>query len=375
MNLLRRAHRKLPPRVQALLRPALFVLGSLRRHELRVIEGAERSGGEPLTIAYAGTPDLKDTLVKRAFAPGARERSLGTIPIWLSSRAIARLAPRADLVARRVPAHYEGLPRGEAFARLPAWVGMKIDLTDPECAAKGREKLARLRARAWKAGFAFEIATGEAAFVEFFDLLHAPYVRLRHGDGAALESREETLDGLRRGALSLLSVRRGGEAVAAGTVEFDGAAARFRHLGVRDGNPALLKEGAGDAVYSFVMDEARARGCRTLHLGRSRPFARDGVLEYKRMLGAFLFKDEYSSRGSLELAASRWSGGLRDFLADNPLIAEEPDGRRALYGFVSGGEKEARESAARWRARYCFKDTLGLRVFMTDGPVRRELPV
>lgn len=375
MNRLRRAHRKLPPRLQALLRPALFVLGSLRRHELTVLEGAERSGGKPLTIAYAGTPDLKDALVKRAFAPGATQRSRGTIPVWLSSRAIGQLAPRADLVARRVPAHYECLPRAGAFARLPAWVGMKIDLRDPACAAKGRQKLARMRGKSSKAGFTFAIASGEAAFAEFFDRLHAPYVRLRHGESAALEGREETLAGLRRGALRLLTVRRGDEAVAAGTVEFDGPTARFRQLGVRDGDPALLESGAADAVYAFVMDEAARRGCATLHLGSSRPFARDGVLEYKRMLGAFLFKDENASRGSLELAALRWSGGLRDFLGENPLIAEETDGRCKLYGFVPGGDEEARKRAAWWRARYCFKDTLGLRVFMTDGPVPRELPV
>lgn len=369
MNLLRRVHRGLPPRVQALLSPALFALGLLRRHELVIIEGAERSGGRPLRVAFAGTPDLKDTVMKRAFAPGATERSRGTIPVWLSSEAIGRLDPKADLVIRRVPAHFECLPRGRALARLPAWVGMKIDLRDPECAAKGREKLARMRARTRKAGFTFHEEDGEDAFVAFCDRFHAPHVRGRHGEGAALEDRAETLAALRRGAWRLLSVKRGGETVAGGTVEFDGATARFRQLGVRDGDPALLEAGAADAVYEFVLAQARERGCATLLLGGSRPFARDGVLEYKRMLGAFVYRRPEPSRGSLELLVRNLRPGLADFLADNPMIGEAPDGRLVLYGFSSGGAEKARERAEWLRPRYGFKGTLDVRVVPLDAAV------
>lgn len=363
MRRLQDLHRRLPPWVRRLLKPAFLLLGAGRRHELVLLEGTERSGGKPLSIAFAGPADLKETVLKRAFAPGAVERRLGAIPVWLSSQAVGERAPGADLVIRRVPAHYEGFGGKDVLARLPAWVRMQIDLKDEACLSRGKEKLARLRGKARKAGFTFAISDRDADFAEFYDRLHAPYVRDRHGEGASVQSREETLGKLRTCAWRLLTVRSGGELVAAGTVEFDGPTARFWQLGVRDGDPALLTAGAADAVYAFVMTEARERGCEVLHLGHSRPFARDGVLEYKRMLGAYVLNARDERRGSLELSLRRLTPGLGDFLAENPMIAFEEDGRYRLYGFVRGGRQEARERAEWWRPRYCFKETLGLRVF------------
>jgi hypothetical protein len=363
MRRLRDLHKKLPAWVHRALKPALRLLGTGRRHALVLLEGQERSAGKPLSIAFAGPADLKETVIKRAFAPGAVERPLGAVPVWLSSEGLAEHAPGADLVVRRVPAHYEGFREDEVLARLPAWVPMQIDLKDEACASRGKERLARLRSKARRAGFTFAISDRDAEFVEFYDRLHAPYVRDRHGEGASVQSREETLGKLRSRAWRLLTVRRGDELVAAGTVAFDGAAARFWQLGVRDGDPALLAAGAADAVYAFVMTEARERDCEVLHLGHSRPFARDGVLEYKRMLGAYVLDARDERRGSLELSLRRLTPGLADFLTENPMIAFESDGRCRLYGFVRGGRAEARKRADWWRPRYCFKDTLGLRVF------------
>lgn len=346
--------------------PARFVLGLARRHELVLLEGAERSGGKALCVAFAGGADIKGSLIMRAFGGRVMERPLGAIPVWLSSRAVAARAPEADLVVRRVPAHYECLPGRGVLARLPVWVRMRLDLRDPRCAARGKDKLARMRSKARKAGFTFEIARERAAFEDFYDRLHVPYVRDRHGEAASLQSRKATLAKLRTGAWVLLTVKREGEVAAAGTAQFSGAEARFWQLGVRGGERALLEAGAADAVYCYVEAEARARGCSTLHLGHSRPFARDGVLEYKRMLGGYVDGGD-ERRGSLELSVRRMVPALADFLADNPLIARESDGSCRLYGFVRGGAKEANERAEWLRSRYCFMDTMGLKVLSLDA--------
>jgi len=370
MRRLLNSRHSLPSWAQGLLKPAVFLLGAVRRHKLVLLEGRERSGGKPLKIAFAGRADLKDSLIKRAFGPGINERPLGEVPVWLSSRALAARTPEADLVVRFVPAHYEGLARKGVLARLPSWVRLQVDLRDEECIARGKEKLARMRNKARRAGFTYAMACREADFAEFYDRLHAPYVKDRHGDGASLQSREETLAKLRVGAWQLLTVKSGEEVVAAATVEFSGSTARFWQLGVRDGDPALLEAGAADAVYSFVVDEARARGCAILHLGHSRPFARDGVLEYKRMLGGYVLDSHDARRGSIDLSVRRMVPGLADFLVENPVIARDPDGRFRLYGFAHGGAQDARERAEQWRDRYCFKGTLGLSVFtLASTPV------
>lgn len=368
MRRLLQSRHSLPAWAQALLRPAVFLFGAFRHHELSLLEGTERSGGKPLRVAFAGPADLQDAVIKRAFGAGATARALGPVPVWLSSSAIAARAPEADLVIRFVPAHYEALPRKGVLARLPAWVRMQIDLRDEACLARGKEKLARMRNRARRAGFTYAFAGRETDFVDFYDHLHCPFVKDRHGEGASIQSREETLAKLRSGAWRLLTVKSGDTTVAAGTVEFDGVHARFWQLGVRDGDRSLLEAGAADAVYAFVLDEAVARGCATLHLGHSRPFVRDGVLEYKRMLGAYVANARDERRGSVDLSVRRLTPGADDFLTENPLIAHDPDGRYRLYGFTHGGREAARERAAWWRARYCFKETLGLSLFSLAGP-------
>lgn len=368
MRRLQTLRRSLPPWVQRCLSPAAFVFGALRRHELVLLEGPERSGGKPLSVAFAGPADLKDAVRKRAFGAEVKESPLGPVPVWLSSSALAARAPAADLVIRFVPFHYEGLSRRGVLARLPAWVRMQIALRDEACIARGKEKLARMRGKAKRAGFSFALASRESEYVDFYDRMHAPYVRDRHGDGASLQSREETLAKLMSGAWRLLLVKSGESALGGGTVEFDGKTARFWQLGVRDGDPALLEAGAADAVYTFVVDEARARGCEILHLGHSRPFTRDGVLEYKRMLGAYVLNSRDERRGSVDVSVRRLSPGASDFLVENPLIAHDPDGRYRLYGFTRGGREAARERADWWRARYCFKETLGLSLFSLAGP-------
>lgn len=365
MTLTRRLHRRLPPWAHRLLKPALAVAGLPRTQEFALLEGAERSGGKPLRLAFAGPADLKETVLKRAFAGGAAQRALGPVPAWLPSSALAARAPEADLIVRRVPAHYEGMPGRGVLATLPAWVPMRLDLKDPECAKRGKEKLARMRAKAKRSGFTMAAARRKTDFPWFYDRLHAPYVKGRHGEAASLQSREETMAKLRSGAWSLLAVRRGAETVAAGTVEHDGVRARFWQLGVLDGDRALLEAGAADAVYAGVIDDARERGCESLHLGHSRPFARDGVLEYKRMLGAYVSEGRDERRGAIELSVSRRGGGVDDFLADNPLIALEPDGRCGLRAFARGDADG--ERVRWWRDRYCFKNTLGLRIQSLDG--------
>ncbi len=52
-------------------------------------------------------------------------------------------------------------------------------------------------------------------------------------------------------------------------------------LGTRDADPALLRAGAIAAVYHAQITLAHERGCRRIDLGRVRPWASDGVYQYK----------------------------------------------------------------------------------------------
>ena len=353
-----------------LLDPARFLAGLVLRHSLYLLEGPERSAGKPLKILFAGPEDLRNSVLKRAFGPGASERYLGRVPLRLSCEAIAPRAPGADIVVRHTRHALEGLPRGSVLARLPAWVRTEIDLRWPECLARGKQKIARIGRATGRAGFSAERARSEAEFVDFYDAMHLPFVLSRHGQAASVQKRGEVLAGLRTGRVELLLVKKDGQVVAGGTVEFTGRRARFWQIGVRGGDPALIEAGAAGAVYYHVLSLCRERGTAVLNLGHSRPFVRDGVFEYKRMLGAYIASGWYSG---IDLAVPRLTPGAVDFLADNPLITLEADGRIGLRGYVCGGADEARALAARWRRMYCFMGTIGLRVFVLEDGGMREL--
>jgi hypothetical protein len=270
-----------------------------------------------------------------------------------------------------VPAAYEGLTRRGVLARLPAWVRIEIDLKDEACGTRGKEKRGRIRNKAKREGYAFGVARQESEFAEFYDRMHVPYVRDRHGDASSIQSREETLAALRGGGWELLTVSKDGVMVAGGTVQFAGDAARFWQIGIRDADPALLQAGAADAVYHHMLGEAAARGCRIMNLGHSRPFVRDGVLEYKRLLGGYVVDQRDERRGLIELSVPRAGPATADFLEENAMIALDPDGRYRLYGFVRDAG-QAEERARWWSDRYAFKGTLDVRVLTADGGAPTE---
>jgi SAM-dependent methyltransferase len=57
-------------------------------------------------------------------------------------------------------------------------------------------------------------------------------------------------------------------------------------LGTRDADPVLLRAGALAGVYRAQIELARARGLRRIDFGRVRPWASDGVYQYKWKWGA-----------------------------------------------------------------------------------------
>lgn len=350
--------------IKAVLRaafPLRFVLNLAKKHELVLLQGEERSGGKPLSLVCTDTAALKDYLLRRVFRDGARERSLGTAPPWLSSEKVRARAPEADLLFWYVRPALAGLSRAGVLARLPAWIPVHVDLQSPDCLARGKEKFTRSGNALKKGGFTADSTVAEADFADFYEKLFLPYVTSRHGENAVVQTRQETMAGRKRDGWELLAIRRDDVIVAGATVEFSGERARFWQMGVRDGDPALLAEGVSDFVYHHMIATCRARGVKILNLGSCRPFAADGVLEYKRRYGAFVSPEATEIRGFFDLEVLRPSPGADDFLAANPLIAHEPDGSRRLLGFARGTAEEVAAQTEKWRDRWCFNG-LGLRV-------------
>ncbi|MFA6004519.1 MAG: GNAT family N-acetyltransferase [Elusimicrobiota bacterium] len=249
---------------------------------------------------------------------------------------------------------------------------MHIDLQCPECLARGKDKSARSEKVLNKNALVLGRTRDPAEVEDFYYHMYLPLMRSRHGEDASIHALDKIQAGIRNGSWELLVAKRDGQTLAAGTVEFQGEIASFWHIGVRNTAPDLLAGRIADVVYYHVLTTCRQRGCKVLDLHACRPFTPDGVFEYKRRLGAYAQPQDLEHKHFLDLSILQPSPGAADFLSANPFIAQDPRGGYSLYGFAPGSQEDISARAQDWRERYCFKKTLGLRVFPLEGTIVRE---
>src|SRR4029078_10087814 len=72
--------------------------------------------------------------------------------------------------------------------------------------------------------------------------------------------------------------------------------------GVREGDPSLMRQKAGFAVFCLTIEWARTQGYLVFDAGRTGPFVHDGLQQFKRGWGLSPFPDP------LSLLAAVWLG-------------------------------------------------------------------
>jgi hypothetical protein len=329
---------KAPGRVRRMLRaigPLRFAVHAAREvlgrylRPVWLLEGNERGSGLPLRVLFAGQLENMNYLAHLAFAPTPVKTSLGRRGLW-------RLLPPgttwplrgADLLFLEMPERlrrrYE--KRFEFF--IPSWVGGEVDLAHArerwQRSRHAKEDLRRMRNRQ----MTIEVTRDAAAFEMFYSQMYLPYIRTTYGDRAFLMSREDMVAAHDHAELVFLKVH--GEAVIGQIVLYERTQVRAWSRGVKDGDRAHLKGGTMNALDYLLFQYLTGQGHRSVHMGASRPFLCDGVLNYKKRLGMRI--TDHGGRW-LALRYRADSPGARSFLAGNPFI--HADGQR-LKGAVFG---------------------------------------
>jgi hypothetical protein len=104
----------------------------------------------------------------------------------------------------------------------------------------------------------------------------------------------------------------------------------FPLLGVRDGDPALLRAGVAVATYALGFEWARRQGCSRVDMGRTSPLLNDGVQQYKRKWGLSPALDPLAHL----MAVWVGSDAARIAFARQPVLAEGDEG---LWLYAGGG--------------------------------------
>lgn len=278
--------------------------------------------GGRIAIVEIGREKLLRSLGTRLFGELPRATSALRLPLWSPTLIVD---PESDIVMAEVHRWMASRFRSAGWLIVPQsvrWQG-SLDAIPPKDSSHGLlENMRKVR----KQGFAIEQSSARADWEEFYSTMVGPQALARHGAGAWVPSPLLMKDFARKGILHLIT--RGGERVAGICTVPRGDTLWLAISGVRNGDPALLRLGAGVAILALTIEWARAQGFRALDAGRTGPFCNDGLQQFKRKWGLTPVVDPLS----LVAAVRVQSPAARQAFRREPVLVEEGTNLRVYAG-------------------------------------------
>jgi hypothetical protein len=196
---------------------------------------------------------------------------------------------------------------------IPVVVRGEVDIPLTVSNSSMKNDLRKIR----KNNLELEVTTEKSQLHRFYHDMYLPYITHRHGNRNVATSYDELMRYLESGTCELLLIKKEDEHIGGQVIVFEKNRPRLLIVGIKDGNPRYLKCGAGVAGYYLASSYLAKNGYRSFHLGGSRPFFKDGVLQFKKRRGLRLTSK--SKEGFLVKPLSP-SPGLKGFFIRNPFI-------------------------------------------------------
>ncbi|MFI0983628.1 GNAT family N-acetyltransferase [Streptomyces sp. NPDC021093] len=304
----------------------------------RAVWVKSRGGDGAPSLAYAGLPEgIHLTL---PFLEQRRGAAAETVRISSRHRWDRLSAEMAGSDTDLVVTGYDTrrarqLPQARSLT-LPFRVSLVVALGDgtdvlQRVSRKDRQQFARQqRSSRWT----LEVADSDADFAYFYDRMHMPTMRARHGDSARSEGRATAhAEIYRKGALFFL--RQSGERVVGALcrVQPAGRTLVLRLVGVADGDLAHYHGGTYTALFLYVLQWAARNGMARVDLGGCEPFISKGTFQFKRKLHPeVVLPANHFRHKRLHFTVVNDTEPVRRFLVENPVIALDAQNRlTAVY--------------------------------------------
>lgn len=309
------------PRLLRLATPLILIKRRLHPHQAVVerLTGKVRGADVDIEILCGLDKQIRHHVLKLIFEnPPAVAANFGRLNVLKVFRAPEEISAGAGLAL--MPAsesQHTWLDDGTWFS-LPEWVRGAISLPLSEevlrhDSVKTTNRLIR------RHGYEYVIKRDEKAFEEFYYRMHEPYIRSIFGnEGACLDSFLHKRAASENFELILVQKKsKPGEYLTGFLIIYDPEGPRLWSLGVRDANDDIVREGGISALYTFCFQYLTERGFTTANVGGSRPFLRDGILNFKRRRAQRIIACQWESFG---LKILRFTPGVKSFLLQNPFI-------------------------------------------------------
>lgn len=263
-----------------------FILRQLEL-DVYILQGISAVNGERFVTLYAGDKLRLRYLKKHLFDGEVKLVDHWRIPVWRLKILKQIMPENVDLVILEVSEVLRRIVKGESYLETPDSIQMVFCVSPQQDETQIIERM-KSRKEAFrqfrKAGFTMVEGDSVGDFDFFYDRMHVPYIKERHGECADIGGREAMCQLSRQSRLRFVCLPDGTR-VAGSISMLRGTVYHGLFMGVLDGNWDIVKGGAVAFIYYQEILEAHRLGARLFDGGEVMPFQGDGVFTNKRLWG------------------------------------------------------------------------------------------
>jgi hypothetical protein len=322
-----KAYINTPARIRFIYWPVAYLPGLIRYFlaDQWILTGLEVKNRNKMAIRYTGMEQNKNYLAHLAYGESCNEIYVGKKWLWQNFKKTK--GNQFDLTVTEIPSFLQGILNRKGRFLVPCWISSEIDISESvnDIVAKN-DSLKNECRKIRKYNLSYTVTNSMADLEEFYRNMYLPYMKVRYDKESFTEDYSGLKNCMRNGFL--IFIKNGEQVIAGNLVNLENNIPILRVMGVKDGNFNYLKMGAASATYFFTIQLLQQKGYRRIHLGSTRAFLNDGVLQYKKSWGMRFLK----AKTSLFLVEpiSKMSG-VNDFLLNNPFVCLKNNN---LYGTI-----------------------------------------
>lgn len=336
-----------------------------RRYRVSVclLNGHEQTSHQPVSILVFGDGTSRDYLSRLIFgnthsAPVTERHWIWNVP------GILKKHPVDMLVVSDTEKHLSRYGVSGDTLFIPDWVHGEIDFSHALARMKSSGHVKSDLRRIRKNGLEYEVTKSSSMFDEFYHRMYTPYISRTYGSLALLMSYERMKE--IEDKSELLLIRKGDEYISGQILVYESGKVRCWSIGVRDGDYDYVKLGAQAALYYYEVRYLSEKGYKAMNVGASRPFLKDGVLQFKNKWG---MRVTGASKKGMRMKLVRQTPGLMSFLENNPFIRTD-SGCPVAVVFLSTEDCSKEDFYHQLHTHYCLP---GLETLQLYGRECREI--
>ncbi|MFT5711265.1 MAG: hypothetical protein ACI8QT_001970 [Halioglobus sp.] len=335
------------------------VAGALRSG-VWVIQGTEGLYGEPIGLLFAGSEKQKAHVLGVAFDNEYNETYLGKLYVWQIAFLLLVNRHECDIAMIEGSDLQRTIYQNKGDYFLPLWLKTQSTAPLPVERSSFKDDLRIIR----RFALSYEVTTETDKVDDFYQRMYRPMVNASHGESTIEIDFVHMKHLIAKGQCVLLLVIKESESIAGALLILE-ETPRLWAIGVRDNKPAYRKYRAGTAAYFFAAEYLATRGYSTVHLGMSRSFLNDGVLQYKSKFNQQIIGIDHSG---FILKILEHRAATDSFLKKNPFIYLR---EKSLYGavFLDRDQSESEKYMEHLRKKYDIKGLAGLEFYVQDNSV------